>query len=166
MEKEHIQEKEEIRFDQYLTFELDREIYGIEIDRIKEVLEYVKITHIPGAPDFMKGVINLRGGIVPVADLRSRFGMPEKEVTVNTCIIIVEVLMEGDFILLGAVADSVREVVDIEEGRIEPPPSMGGNGEDRYFLRGMGRYGDDFCILLDIDKLWGELTEEIAADGR
>lgn len=155
--------KGEVNTDQYLTFVLDKEIYGIEIDRIKEVLEYVKITHVPGSPDFMRGVINLRGGIVPVADLRSRFGMVKTDVTVDTCIIIVEVFIDGDNILLGAIADSVREVVDIPEESVEPPPALGRN-ENSHFLRGMGRCGNEFCVLLDIDMLFGDLVDDHEAE--
>ena len=145
---------------QYLTFTLGEEVFALDIGTVREVLEYTAITRIPRMPTFMKGVINLRGHAVPVMDMRLKFGMPETEHTVNTCIIIVEVAREGDSVVLGALADSVREVVDMDQTEIENAPSMGA-AVDAQFLRGIGKLGDEFVLLLDIDKSFS--LDEIAA---
>jgi purine-binding chemotaxis protein CheW len=145
---------------QYLTFTLGEEVFALDIGTVREVLEYTAITRIPRMPTFMKGVINLRGHAVPVMDMRLKFGMPETEHTVNTCIIIVEVAREGDRVVLGALADSVREVVDMDQTEIENAPSMGA-AVDAQFLRGIGKLGDEFVLLLDIDKSFS--LDEIAA---
>ena len=102
---------------QYLTFRLDEEVFALEISQVREVLDYTQITRVPRMPQFMRGVINLRGSVVPVVDLRLKFGMAATERTVNTCIIIAEVLLGGERTLLGALADSVQEVIDLEAGQ-------------------------------------------------
>jgi purine-binding chemotaxis protein CheW len=109
---------------QYLTFNLEDELFSLEIARVREVLDFTIITKVPRTPDYMQGVINLRGGVVPVVDLRTKFGMPAGDVTVNTCIIIVEAMVDGDMLILGLLADSVQEVLDLEDleallGRVE-----------------------------------------------
>src|SRR5512135_2772114 len=110
---------------QYLTFRLGEEVFALEISQVREVLDYTQITRVPRMPAFMRGVINLRGSVVPVVDLRLKFGMSETERTVSTCIVIAEVVLGGERTLLGALADSVQEVVDLEPGQIEPPPRLG-----------------------------------------
>ncbi|HKK66294.1 MAG TPA: chemotaxis protein CheW, partial [Clostridia bacterium] len=110
---------------QYLTFQLDREWYGIEVSRIEEVLEYQPITRVPKMPESMRGVINVRGNIVPVVDLRQKFGLAISEVTVDTCIIVLEVAAEGETIRIGTIADTVEEVVEIVPEQIEPAPKIG-----------------------------------------
>ena len=95
---------------QYLTFKLDGEIFALGIDKVREVLDFVSVTKVPQTPAFMRGVINLRGNVVPVVDMRLKFGMEKTEKTVNTCIIIAEITMDGDTTILGALADSVQEV--------------------------------------------------------
>ena len=115
---------------------------------------------MPQVPDFMRGVINLRGCVVPVIDLRLKFGMRETAQTVNTCIIVVEVLMDGENIVLGALADSVQEVIEMEPSQIEAAPHIGTHLKTE-FLKGMGKYNEHFVMILDIDKVFS--GEELAA---
>ena len=145
---------------QYLTFKLDDEVFALGIDKVREVLDYTSVTKVPQNPDFMRGVINLRGSVVPVVDMRLKFGMAKTEKTVNTCIIIVEINLEGETTILGALADSVQEVLDLEPHQIEPAPKIGTKLRTE-FIRGMGKRGDQFIIILDIDKVFS--SEELAA---
>jgi len=149
---------------QYLTFTLDGEVFALEIGKVREVLEYGTITRVPQTPEFMRGVINLRGNVVPVVDLRRKFGMGITEQTVDTCSVITEVEIDGESTLLGALADSVQEVIEFDAGQIEPPPRMG-TRLDTGFIRGMGRRGEEFVIILDIDRVFSaeDLTMVTAA---
>ncbi len=144
---------------QYLTFTLDEELFALDIAKVREVLDYTSITKVPQTPDFMRGVINLRGSVVPVVDMRSKFNMPVAETTVNTCIIIVEVDIDGEGTVLGAMADSVQEVLELGPEQIEPPPRIGTKLRTD-FIKGMGKRDDHFVIILDIDKVFSasELT--------
>ena len=144
---------------QYLTFKLDDEIFALGIDKVREVLDYTSVTKVPQTPDFMRGVINLRGSVVPVVDMRLKFGMAKTEKTVNTCIIIVEINLEGETTVLGALADSVQEVLDLEPNQIEPAPKIGTKLRNE-FIRGMGKRGEQFIIILNIDKVFS--GEELA----
>jgi len=155
---------------QYLTFKLDSEIFALDISKVREVLDFTSITRVPRTPDFMRGVINLRGTVVPVVDMKLKLGMPGTEKTINTCIIIVELELDGDMVVLGALADSVQEVIELEPDNIEPPPRIG-TGLNIEFIRGMGKRDDSFIIILDIDKVFSvdEISlvqdAEIAARG-
>src|SRR5512135_3645900 len=144
---------------QYLTFKLDEEVFSLEISKVREVLDFTTITKVPRTPDFMRGVINLRGNVVPVVDMRLKFGMSKTEKTVNTCIIIVEISLDGDTTILGALADSVQEVIELEPGQIEPPPKIGTRLRTE-FIKGMGKRDEQFIMILDIDKVFSadELT--------
>ncbi|WP_035104131.1 chemotaxis protein CheW [Desulfohalovibrio reitneri] len=144
---------------QYLTFTLADEIFALDIASVREVLELIAITRIPRTPAFMRGVINLRGHAVPVVDMRRKFGLDETEDTVNTCIIIVEVDVEGESTQIGALVDSVREVVEMPPDTIEPAPRMGA-AINTEFIRGMGKQDGDFVIILDIDRVLS--PEELA----
>ncbi len=143
---------------QLFTFVLSNEIYGIEISKVREVMDFKKVTTVPKTPKFMKGVINLRGGVVPVIDLRLKFGMEETEKTVDTCIIIVDITVDGEKTFIGALADSVKEVITIDPEDIEPAPKIG-TKLDTDFIRGMGKHDEDFVIVLDIEKIF--TTEEL-----
>ena len=138
---------------QYLTFKLDQELFALDIGKVREVLDFTSITKVPQTPDYMRGVINLRGSVVPVVDLRLKFGMTMAEHTVNTCIIIVEVEMDGEKVVMGAMADAVQEVLDLEPDQIEPPPRIGVK-LNTDFIRGMGKHNDQFIIILDIDQVF------------
>lgn len=144
---------------QYLTFKLGAEVFALDISKVREVLDYTAITKVPQTPDFMRGVINLRGNVVPVVDLRLKLGMSATERTVNTCIIITEVAVDGDTVVLGALADSVQEVMDLEPDHIEPAPKIGTKLRTE-FIKGMGKQNDRFIIILDVDKVFS--GEEIA----
>ena len=139
--------------DQYLTFLLGDETFSLEIGRIREVLDYTIITRVPRMPDYMQGVINLRGSVVPVVDLRLAFGMPPVLVSVNTCIIIVEATVGGEGMVLGLLADSVQEVIELERGSVQPAPRIG-TRLDTGFITGIGRQDDRFVIILDIDRVF------------
>lgn len=143
---------------QCLTFNLGEEIFSLEIARVREVLDYTTITRVPRTPSYLQGVINLRGGVVPVVDLRTRFGMPVGDVSVNTCIIIVEAMVDGDLIILGLLADSVQEVLDLDQESIKPAPRIG-TKLDTGFIKGMGRRNERFIIILDIDRVF--TTDEL-----
>lgn len=138
---------------QYLTFKLDDEIFGLSIGKVREVLDFTTVTRIPQTPDYMRGVINLRGSVVPVIDLHHKFGMSETEKTVNTCIVIAEIKLDGEVTVLGALADSVQEVIDLEPDQIEPAPKVG-TKLNTTFIKGMGKQGEHFVILLDIDNIF------------
>jgi purine-binding chemotaxis protein CheW len=138
---------------QYLTFELAQELFAIPVEKVREILDVTTITKVPQTPDYMRGIINLRGSVVPVVDLKLKFGMPETERTVNTCIIVMEVELEGETTVVGSLADSVQEVLELEPGQIEPAPRIG-TKLDTDFIRGMGRYGEQFLMILDIDRIF------------
>ena len=138
---------------QYLTFKLEDEVFALDIAKVREVLDFTTVTKVPRTPEFMRGVINLRGNVVPVVDMRLKFGMNMTEKTVNTCIIIVEVSVEGESTVLGALADSVQEVIDLEPEQIEPAPKIGTRLRTE-FIKGMGKRDDHFIIILDIDRVF------------
>lgn len=138
---------------QYLTFKLDDEVFALDISQVREVLDFTALTRVPRTPDFMRGVINLRGSVVPVVDMRLKFGMSKTEQTVNTCIIIVEINLDGEKLILGALADSVQEVIDLEPEQIEPAPRIG-TRLNTEFIKGMGKRDDQFVIILEIDRIF------------
>jgi purine-binding chemotaxis protein CheW len=144
---------------QFLSFNLADEVFAVDITKVREVLDFTSVTKVPQTPDFMRGVINLRGSVVPVADMRLKFGMSETEHTVSTCIIIVEVVLEEETVVIGALADSVREVFDLDNDQIEPAPKIGTH-LNTEFLRGMGKKEDEFILILDIDKVFS--SEKLA----
>ncbi len=138
---------------QYLTFKLDDEVFALDITKVREVLDFTTVTKVPRTPEFMRGVINLRGSVVPVVDLRLKFGMTKTEKTVNTCVIIVEVTVDNETTVLGALADSVQEVMDLEPDHIEPAPKIG-TRLNTEFIKGMGKRDSNFIIILDVDKIF------------
>ena len=144
---------------QYLTFKLEDEVFALDISKVREVLDFTTVTKVPRTPDFMRGVINLRGSVVPVVDMRLKFGMSATGQTVNTCIIIVEINLDGERLILGALADSVQEVIELEPGQIEPPPRLG-TRLNTEFIRGMGKRGEQFIIILEIDRIFS--TDELS----
>ena len=143
---------------QFLTFTLDEEQYAIGVAKVREVLKHTKITRLPRTADFMKGIINLRGAGVPVIDLRLKFGLPETPVTKDTSIIVMEVEGQDGNVVVGALADSVHEVVEIDEKAIEPAPRFG-TRLAAEFIKGVGKKDDLFIIILDIDRIFN--AEEI-----
>jgi len=145
---------------QYLTYKLADEVFAFDIAKVREVLDFTAITKVPRTPDFMRGVINLRGSVVPVVDMKLKFGMPMTERNVNTCVIIVEVNVDGSTTVLGALADSVQEVIDLEPEHIEPAPRIG-SAVYHDFVLGMGKRDNRFVMILDLDKVFS--AREIAA---
>ncbi|MBA3031200.1 MAG: chemotaxis protein CheW [Desulfobacteraceae bacterium] len=137
---------------QYLTFTLGEEDFALEIGKIREVLDYTTITKVPRMPEFLRGVINLRGNVVPVIDLKQKLGMGAIEQSVDTCIVIVEIMIDDEMTQMGALADSVKEVTEIDPSDISPPPKLGIKVNNE-FIRGMGRQEDKFLIILNIDKV-------------
>jgi len=150
---------------QYLTFELDKETFALDVAKVREILDSPTVTKVPQTPEYMRGVINLRGSVVPVIDLRLKFNMAETEQTVNTCIIVVEIELEGELIILGALADSVQEVIDLEPDQIEPAPRIG-TKLNTDFIKGMGKHNEQFIMILDIDKVFSsvELSAVVGDD--
>ncbi|MFT3785575.1 MAG: chemotaxis protein CheW [Tepidisphaeraceae bacterium] len=149
----------------YLTFALGREGYGIEILKVREIIGYMDITSVPRTPSHVKGVINLRGQVISVIDLRAKFGMEEAQRTDETCIIVVETSQAGRKLSTGLIVDKVSEVLNIASESIEPPPSFG-MSVDADFIRGMGKIGNSVKILLDIDRVLGpgdQVADPLAA---
>jgi purine-binding chemotaxis protein CheW len=147
---------EDTQKDKYLTFTVGKEDYGIEITHVTEIIGVQKITDVPDMPAYIKGVINLRGKVIPVIDVRLRFRMPEREYDDRTCTVVVSV----NGTPIGLVVDTVKEVVDIPENQIELPPEVAESSTQRY-IKGLGKIGDDVKILLDVEKL--VRNEDIAA---
>lgn len=145
---------------QYLTFTLDDEQYAIGVAKVREVLEHTRITKLPRTAVFMKGIINLRGAGVPVIDLRLKFGLPETPITKDTSIIVMEVESLDGVVVVGALADAVHEVVDIDEKDVEEAPRFG-TRLATDFIRGIGRRDEAFIIILDIDRVFN--SEEMSA---
>ena len=145
---------------QYLTFRLGREVFATDVAKVREVLDLTSITPIPRTPAFMSGVINLRGSVVPVVDLRLCFAMQKAEQTRNTCIVVVEVRLDNETVVIGALADSVEEVLDLDPAQIEPSPHIGGHVRTD-FIRGVGKRDAQFIMILDIDRVFS--AEELAA---
>lgn len=138
---------------QFVTFQLGEELFGVKVARTREILNLTPITKIPQTPDYMLGVINLRGQVVPVIDMRLRLGMAAGRKTQDTCIIIVEIAYEDEIVVVGALADAVCEVLELNAEDIEPTPRLGTRLDNR-FIQGMGKVNEEFLILLDIDRIF------------
>ncbi len=141
-----------IKTGKYLTFMLEQETYGIGILKVKEIIGMMPITSVPRTPEFVKGVINLRGKVIPVIDLRLKFSMASISYTDRTCIIVVEIDAESETVLIGIVVDAVSEVLNIKEEEIEETPAFGAKLDTEYIL-GMAKMEGGVKILLDIDKV-------------
>ena len=144
----------------YLTFQLGKEVYGIEILKVQEIIGMMPVTHVPRTPDFVRGVINLRGKVIPVVELRRKFGMETREDTERTCIVVVQVSWDAGRIIMGLLVDEVSEVLNVTGEQIEAPPSFGAS-VDTDFILGMGKVGTKVVMLLDVDKVLA--SDEIAA---
>ncbi len=137
----------------YLSFVLGKEEYGLEILKVQEINGMMDITRVPRTPDYVRGVINLRGRVIPIISLRDKFNMSQVEDTEKTCIIVVQVQYQEESLTMGIIVDEVSEVLSIAAGSIEPPPSFGGGMEETDFITGMGKMTDKVVILLDIDRV-------------
>ena len=145
---------------QYLTFKLGNEIFATDVAKVREVLDFTTITAIPRTPEFMSGVINLRGSGVPVGDMLLCLNMSKTERTTNTCIVVLEVLLENESLVIGALADSVEEVIDLEPEQIGPAPKIGMQVRTD-FIQGMGKRDSQFIMILDIDRVFS--ADELGA---
>ncbi|MBU0987033.1 MAG: chemotaxis protein CheW [Proteobacteria bacterium] len=143
----------------YLTFKLGDEVFALDVGQVREVLEMSLITKVPMSPDFMRGVINVRGSVVPVIDLRLKFGMSKTKSTQDTRIIVMDLSLDGDSIVLGTLADSVHEVIDLAPEQIEAPPRIGTRWRTE-FINGIGKRDDEFIIILNIDRIFS--SDELA----
>lgn len=137
---------------EFLSFKLGKEEFSLDILQVREVLKLKKLTKIPKTPTFMKGIINLRGSVVTVVGLREKFNMPSFQPD-EMYVIIIEIFIEGELVIIGALVDSVQEVVQLNTEQIEPPPKLGTTIKTD-FIKGLGKYNDDFLILLDIERLF------------
>jgi len=150
-----------------LTFRLEKEIFGIPVISVKTIIGMMPVTKVPRTPDFVKGVINLRGKVIPVVDLRIKFGMDEKSYTERTCIIVVEIFSKDIQKLMGLIVDDVSEVINLSDDSIEPPPEYGLKIKDD-FLTGIGKFKDKVIMLIDINKVLNveemTLVKEIGGD--
>ena len=159
---QNVQTAEEVgqtnRAGKYLTFRLAREEYGLEILKVQEIIGMMNVTRVPMMPEFMRGVINLRGKVIPVVDLRLKFGMESQEDTEKTCIIVVQVVAGEVSALMGIIVDAVSEVLNLTAGDIENTPDFGRGAEVPYLL-GMANVKDKVKILLDIDRVLGEFQK-------
>lgn len=144
---------------QFLAFRLDEESFALDVAQIREILDRTPITRIPRMPSFMKGVINLRGAVVPVVDMRIKFDLGRVEETVDTCIIVVEIQVGGDQTVIGALVDAVQEVFELTPEQIEAPPRIG-TKLSTEFIEGMGRREDGFVIVLDADRVFSGVEIE------
>ena len=138
--------------EQHLTFFIAGEEYAVAILRVREIIQYDTVTKVPKTPSWVRGVINLRGSVVPVVDLAVKFGLPESAPSKSTCIVIIEAEMEAERMIMGILADSVSQVVDLPSSEIQPPPSFGTRVRVDYLV-GMGRAGKKFVLILDVDKV-------------
>jgi len=137
---------------QYLTFFIAGEEYALAILRVREIIQYAGVTRIPRAPEWVRGVINLRGSVVPVVDVGARFGVAQLQPTRSTCIVVAEVRQDGESTVIGLLADAVSEVIDLPATDLQPVPAFGTRARTEY-LQGMGRVGERLMLMLDVDRL-------------
>lgn len=139
----------------YLTFRLEKELLAIDVSRVREVLDLCAITRVPRTPEFMRGVINLRGTVIPVIDLRHKFGMTRTEATIDARIVVMEINMGGMETVVGVLTDSVHDVIDISSDKIDASPETGTRWRKEY-IKGIGKHADHFILLLDIDRVFSD----------
>ena len=144
---------------QYLTLRLGQEMFAIDVSQVREILDVTNITRVPRAPEFMRGVINVRGSVVPVVDLRLKFGLPPTEKSLDTRIVVMEITLASDVCVIGALADAVHNVMDLEAGQIEATPKIGARWNSA-FIKGIGKHNDQFIIILDVDRIFS--SDELA----
>jgi purine-binding chemotaxis protein CheW len=147
------------KINSYLTFKLGDEFFAANVSKVLNILEMAKITKVPKAPAYMKGVINLRGSVLPLVDTRIKFDMPETEYTTNTCILVLDINLNNESVHVGALVDSVQEVIEIDDVNIQPPPSIG----TRYrseFIDGIAKVEEEFIMILNMDLIFS--TDELS----
>jgi purine-binding chemotaxis protein CheW len=144
---------------QYLTFKLGEEMFALDVSQVREILDVTTITKVPRSPAFMRGVINVRGSVVPVVDMRLKFEMSQIERTVDTRIVVMEIALDGALTVIGALADAVHNVMEMEAGQIEAAPKIGARW-NTDFIKGIGKHEDQFIIILDVDRIFS--VDELA----
>ena len=154
-DEKNLMEEEDTQKDKYLTFSLGDEVYGIDIRVVIEIIGIQKITNVPEVPDYVRGIINLRGKIIPVVDMRLRFRREYREYTDRTCVIVVEI----NGVLIGLIVDGVSEVLDIAEKNVVPPPDL--RASQNKYIRGIGKLESSVVLLLDWEKLFSEDDQEL-----
>ena len=156
-----MKEKEiiEAKINSYLTFKLGEEVFAANVGKVLNILEMTKITRVPKAPIYMKGVINLRGSVLPLIDTRIKFEMEETIYTTNTCILVLDINMNGESVHVGALVDSVQEVLEFDDRQIQPPPSIGTKYKSE-FIEGMAKVANNFIMILNMDLVFS--TEELS----
>ena len=155
-----MKDENNFKVNSYLSFKLDKEEFALHVSKVLNILEMTRITEIPKAPSYMKGVINLRGMVLPVIDTRSKFGMTETVYTEKTCIVVMELQMDNEKVFVGALVDEVLAVVELEDKQIEPPPSIGSKYRSD-FIYGMVKHNDSFIMLLEMEKIFSDLEINI-----
>jgi len=148
------------KFDSFLSFTLGDEYFAANVAKVLNILEMVKITKVPKSPDYMLGVINLRGSVLPLIDLRFKFGLKQTEYTSQTCILVLDIDIDNESLQVGALVDSVQAVLEITSDNIQPPPNIGSKYRSE-FIYGMAKPSEEFIMLLDMDKVFSadELTD-------
>ncbi len=143
----------------YLTFKLGEEEFAAHVGKVLNILEMTRITEVPKAPSYMKGVINLRGSVLPVIDTRIKFGMSATECSASTCIVVMDIDLEGESVHVGALVDSVQAVIEIDAAAIMPPPSLGSKYRPEFIV-GVANVGESFVMILNMDEVFS--SEEIS----
>lgn len=149
----------------YITFRLDKELLALEVSRVREVLDLCPITRVPRTPEYMRGVINLRGSVIPVIDLRLKFGLSKTVSTIDARIVVIELDVDGQETVVGMLTDSVHDVIEIENDRIDTSPQMGSRWRTEY-IRGIGKHNDQFFLLLDIHRVFTAKDVNVLAEGQ
>jgi purine-binding chemotaxis protein CheW len=149
---------------QYITFKLGSELFAINVAQVREVLELPLITKVPTAPDYMRGVVNVRGKAIPVVDLRLKFGLASTADTINSRIVVLELELDGETTVVGGIADSVHEVIELEPDQINPPPRIAMRWRTEL-IQGMGKRGEDFIIILDINQVFASTATVLIEAG-
>jgi len=151
-----MKENKTIEVNSYLTFKLGDEEFASHVSKVLNILEMTRITEVPKAPFFMKGVINLRGMVLPVIDTRLKFGMSATQYTEKTCIVVMELQLDNEKVYVGSLVDEVAEVIELEHKQIEPPPSIGSKYRSE-FIYGMAKHNEKFIMLLDMEKVFSDM---------
>jgi purine-binding chemotaxis protein CheW len=147
----------------FLTFRLEKEFLAFEVSRVREVLDLCPITKVPRTPDYMRGVINLRGSVIPVIDLHLRFGLAPMEETIESRIVVIELRYEAEEVVVGVLTDSVHDVIEIDSGHIDASPQMGARWRTD-FVTGIGKYRDQFILMLDVDRVFSGKDAGVAVE--
>ncbi|MFN8208539.1 MAG: chemotaxis protein CheW [Bacteroidales bacterium] len=147
------------KLNSYLTFKLGEELFAANVGKVLNILEMTKVTKVPKAPPYMKGVINLRGSVLPLIDTKIKFDMGETEFSTNTCILVLDINMNGDSVHVGALVDSVQEVIELDDNQLQPPPSIGSRYKSE-FIEGMAKVGENFIMILNMDLIFS--TDELS----